>query len=637
MERKSLKNVINMKMKCNRLRNILITSVSIIFTLLFETIYMYFKTITVQTEAYGQKQNIDIVTFILLISMVSIFACIVYYNILNISLEAEKVFFLKINILEESIRKTQSIIYLYMLKFNVIGNIIGWFLGRIIGSVIATEILPFNTKGNDIPISVVEILFIAALGGIVFSLGSLFPVYSIKNMKRKTTKEKNIEYVLKIDQDEAADAFLNKVKKVLGCPAIINLSISNLLHYNKRVITSIILLVCGITLANSIYVKYKSYSFEQYKEQHLISCYEIGNFDKINSRAYLEEKNVVENFLYSNKIDRVGVIYTGQIKMSMTDKTYNKFFEYFDESIVESMKNNTFFVDEYKDIKKSGICTVTLLGIDDFVLNKLMDNSSVYSGEIDDKLFWAGQSIIIQGVSSDDEMEKQPFQAGDRVLLNNTSFDIMAVIDAPLTLTEISSSPGFGITIYISQDMFGQLFQDKNIAKILFDVNVKKMEITNKNLVDLGRKFNALNIKSERSVYSLYQKEVKNSILLEAFIAFILIGIGIICMINSMIDSIIERKKEIILMKIIGAERIQIEKMLMYEGAIFSGLTIILSYIMVFSVGTVIVKLYMQKQWAVQYYFSLLPINVISPIFLCLGVLIPLFTYKVLYTKQQEI
>ena len=95
MERKSLKNVINMKMKCNRLRNILITSVSIIFTLLFETIYMYFKTITVQTEAYGQKQNIDIVTFILLISMVSIFACIVYYNILNISLEAEKVFFLK--------------------------------------------------------------------------------------------------------------------------------------------------------------------------------------------------------------------------------------------------------------------------------------------------------------------------------------------------------------------------------------------------------------------------------------------------------------------------------------------------------------------------------------------------------------
>ncbi len=627
MERKSLKNVINMKMKCNRLRNILITSVSIIFTLLFETIYMYFKTITVQTEAYGQKQNIDIVTFILLISMVSIFACIVYYNILNISLEAEKVFFLKINILEESIRKTQSIIYLYMLKFNVIGNIIGWFLGRIIGSVIATEILPFNTNGNDIPISVVEILFIAALGGIVFSLGSLFPVYSIKNMKRKTMKEKNIEYFKE----------RKKVKKVLGCPAIINLSISNLLHYNKRVITSIVLLICGITLANSIYVKYKSYSFEQYKEQHLISCYEIGNFDKIDSRAYLEEKNVVENFLYSNKIDRVGVIYTGQIKMSMTDKTYNKFFEYFDESIVESMKNNTFFVDEYKDIKKSGICTVTLLGIDDFVLNKLMDNSSVYSGEIDDKLFWAGQSIIIQGVSSDDEMEKQPFQAGDRVLLNNTSFDIMAVIDAPLTLTEISSSPGFGITIYISQDMFGQLFQDKNIAKILFDVNVKEMETTNKNLVDLGRKFNALNIKSERSVYSLYQKEVKNSILLEAFIAFILIGIGIICMINSMIDSIIERKKEIILMKIIGAERIQIEKMLMYEGAIFSGLTIILSYIMVFSVGTVIVKLYMQKQWAVQYYFSLLPINVISPIFLCLGVLIPLFAYKVLYTKQQEI
>lgn len=31
----------------------------------------------------------------------------------------------------------KSNVYLYMLKFNVIGNIIDWFLGRIKGSVIA--------------------------------------------------------------------------------------------------------------------------------------------------------------------------------------------------------------------------------------------------------------------------------------------------------------------------------------------------------------------------------------------------------------------------------------------------------------------------------------------------------------------
>lgn len=624
MEKKSLKNVINSKMNCNRLRNILLAVVSIIFSLLFETVYIYFKTITVQTEAYGQKQNIDIVTFILLIAIVSIFACIAYYNILNISFDAEKPFFSKINILEEKIRKTQTVVYLYMLKINIIGNIVGWILGRIVGSAIAIAILPFSINKNNIPVSIFEILFIAVLGSVVFSLGSLFPIYSIKNMKKETTEEKNANYF-----EER-----KKVKKVLGCPAIINLSISNLLRYNKRVITSIVLLICGITLANSIYIKHKSYSFDQYKEQQLISHFEIGNFEEDNPKIYSEEKSIVEKFLRINEIDKVGYIHAGQMEMPMIGTVYNRFFEYFNEAIVEDMKDNTALINEYQNIKENEKCTVTILGIDEFVLNKLSGNSTVFSGDIDEKSFQKKQSIIIQGVSSDEEVKKQPFQAGDSVLLNNMPFNIMAVIDAPLTLTEISSSPGFGITLYVSQEVFGQLFRDEAIKKVLFDVSAEEMEATNKSLSDLGREVKTLNIKSERSVYSLYQKEVKNSILLEAFIAFALIGTGMVCMINSMIDSIRERKNEIMLMKIIGAERIQIEKMLMYEGAIFSGLTIILSYIMVFSVGTVVAKLYLQQQWASQYYFSLLPINIISPIFLCLGVLIPLMSYKILYTKQ---
>lgn len=168
MERKSLNNVINLKMKCNRLRNIMIVAVSIISGLLFETVYIYFKTIIVQTETYGQKQNVDIMTFMLLIAMISIFACIAYYNIFSISFDAEKSFFLKINILKERVGKIQLVVYLYMFKLHAMGNIIGWFLGRIIGSIIAIEILPFNVNKSDIPISVFEILFIIVLGGIVF-------------------------------------------------------------------------------------------------------------------------------------------------------------------------------------------------------------------------------------------------------------------------------------------------------------------------------------------------------------------------------------------------------------------------------------------------------------------------------------
>lgn len=622
MKKKTLRNVINSKMKSNMLRNVLLASVSIVFSLLFETVYIYFKTIVVQTEAYGQKQDIDIVTFLLLMAVVSVFACVAYYNILNISFEAEKAFFLKIKILEQKTEKTQSIVYLYMLKLNIAGNIIGWFIGRIVGTAIAISVLPFSTDTN-IPISIFEILFIVTLGSLVFSLGSLFPIYSIKNIKKETTEERNASYF-----EER-----KKVKKVLGCPAIINLSISNLLRYNKRVITSVVLLICGITLANTIYVKHKSYDFDQYKEQQLISHYEIGNFNGENSNMYLKEKSAIDDFLHNSKINKVGYIYAEQLEMPMIGKVYDRFFGYFNKSRFDEMKGNTVLVEEYKSIKKNKKCSVTILGIDDFILNNLSGKSLVYSGKIDEKSFEAGKSVIMQGVSSDGETQEQPFQAGDSVVLNDKSFNIMAVIDAPLTLTEINSSLGFGNTLYVSQEMFGQLFQDKVIEKVLFDVNAEEIEATDKKLMELGKEFETLNIKSEKSVYSLYQKEVKNSILLEAFIAFALMGIGIICMTNSMIDSIRERKNEIMLMKIIGAERIQIEKMLMYEGAIFSGITIILSYIMVFGASTVLAKLYLQQQWASEYYFSLLPINIISLIFICLGTLIPLVSYKFLYKK----
>lgn len=624
MQNKVLKRIIFSKMKSNKLSNLLLICVALVNALLLESILSYYKTILVQTEAFGQKQDIELIVPLGLILFITIFAAIVYYNILHISFESQKDFFVKLKVLKCSSAKIQVLILLFLFLLNILGTLSGGAAGWFLGKSIAEAILPFQPADIVVQVKIYEILLLLFFSNLSLVLGSLWPIYKIRKIELESIEEKNNKYL----------EGRKEIKKILGCPAIINLSIANLVRYDKRIVTSMLLLVCGFTLANTIYIKYKSYSFDKYLEQKLLSDFEIGHLENENPDKLEDELKEIENIFEKYDIVGKGYIYSECVELSMTDEVYDTFFRYYDDSILKEMSKNISWIQEYQEVRDSKKCDVTILSVNDFLLDKLIEKSEVYSGAIDKELLQNGNGIIIQGVPSDENKENQPYEIGNSVTFNGRTYVILAIIDAPLTLTEINSPSNFGITFYLPQEHFRKAFSDSNIEKVYFNANKDELLKIADELKKFEAKYNDVQIQSKKSLYRVYQKEINNSILLEVFVAFFLIIMGMLCMINSMVDSIRSRKKEFALMNVIGASKIQIEKMLIYEGAIFAGITVIVSYITNFIVSTIINRIYMEQQWTVQYYFSLLPLNIISVLFICTCLLVPIVTYYTLLKDE---
>lgn len=611
MSTEALLKLFYLKFKSSKIANIFLGVFFSFNMILLTSIVSYYRTIYKQTEAFGQKQSISIWTELSILGIIVVFTCIVTYNILLIWLEGQENFFEKVNALEKKKTKIFVILFLYLSLLNSVGSIVGWLIGEKLGDFIAISTLPFETISIKEPVGITEASIAFSLNFISFCIGVIGPLSKILNLKMKTAEEKNEEYF-----EER-----KKIKKVLGCPAIINLSIANLIRYDKRIIASIALLVLGFTLVNTTYIQYKSYDYDKYLEQRLVSDVEIVN----KNGQEMESKNI---FLEILDTKNQGKLLSKKMNIEMPEEIYNQFFSFYDSDLLKQMEDNESWTEEYKQIKQTRKCKVTVYSLDDMLIDKMVESCEIYLGAIDKEMLKNDNYVIAQGISSDKEKQRQPFLAGDNISLYGRDFTIMAIVDLPITFTELSWGENFGISFYMSENNFNKLFPKSKLEKIYLDVPEEQMVDIENTLKKIDKDNSNMQIKTEKNIFSDYQREVKDSIFLKAIIAFLLLTIGIICMAHSMIDSIYKRKKEFSLMNIIGASYYQIRKILICEGAIFSGITCILTYFVNFIVGTIAAKMYAESFWSGQYFFSLLPINTLIIPFIIICLLIPIIVFE---------
>ena len=109
----------------------------------------------------------------------------------------------------------------------------------------------------------------------------------------------------------------------------------------------------------------------------------------------------------------------------------------------------------------------------------------------------------------------------------------------------------------------------------------------------------------------------------------IVIGfIGIVNFVNSVLTSIIARRKEFAMLQSIGMTGKQLKKLLSYEGLYYSAGTILASVVFGTLFSVIIVKGISDGIWFFTYRFVMWPMLVIYPCLIILTVLIPALLYK---------
>ena len=104
--------------------------------------------------------------------------------------------------------------------------------------------------------------------------------------------------------------------------------------------------------------------------------------------------------------------------------------------------------------------------------------------------------------------------------------------------------------------------------------------------------------------------------------------VGVLNFINAVLTGILTRKRELAVLQSVGMTGKQLKTMLVYEGLYYTLLALAASLVMTVCLGPLVGNMVGEIFWFFTYQLTVLPIVVILPVFLALGALVPLWTYR---------
>ena len=111
-------------------------------------------------------------------------------------------------------------------------------------------------------------------------------------------------------------------------------------------------------------------------------------------------------------------------------------------------------------------------------------------------------------------------------------------------------------------------------------------------------------------------------------LSFIIGLVGVLNFVNAVLTGILTRKRELAVLQSVGMTGKQLKTMLVFEGLYYTLLALAVSLVMTVCIGPLMGTVLSDVFWFFSYRLTVTPILVILPIFLALGALVPLWTYR---------
>lgn len=110
--------------------------------------------------------------------------------------------------------------------------------------------------------------------------------------------------------------------------------------------------------------------------------------------------------------------------------------------------------------------------------------------------------------------------------------------------------------------------------------------------------------------------------------AALIVGmVGILNFLNAILTGIMARKREFAVLQSVGMTGKQLNRMLITEGMVFAGSSIVLTLILTIVMGPLASSVLEGMFWFFSYHLTVTPIFVVAPVFLAIGAVIPLCSY----------
>lgn len=550
---------------------------------------------------------------------------LIIYNIFQISVIRDIRFYGLLKTIGTTGKQIRQIIRRQALILSVIGVPIGLTAGYFSGKAFVPLLMNNSSyAGSKVSVSPNPLIFIgSALFAVITVLISTFKPGRIAA---------TVSPVEAVRYTDGSLKQTRKQKKSLNGGKPYRMALSNLGRSKRRTVLVFISLSLSLVLLNTVFTLSQSFDLEKFLAKFVDTDFLIAHADYFQNDFSGPENQTSESFIQVVKaqpgFEEGGRLYGGIVE---------KF-------TVEDKKNT----EQKYNIDIYGNFMAVVYGLEELPLRRL----ELIDGELDFEKLASG-NYILEGVHLDDnnvpEMDSAHFGVGEKITLHSYKGTSETLAERRYTTQEFtvlghiairtfsnSDRRRWDYTFYLPVDIYKTLVEQPAIMSYAFNVSEEKeaeMEQFLQSYTDSIEP--VMNYTSKFTVLKEFSGMCSTVVEIGGALSIVIGLIGILNFINTMLTSILTRRKEFAMLQSIGMTRKQLRSMLIFEGLYYALGTCALSLAFGTLFSLLVVKPLGSMLWFFSYRFVLWPLLIVLPFLLVIGAIIPLLSY--ILTDRQSI
>ncbi len=545
---------------------------------------------------------------------------LIIYNIFQISVIQDIQSYGQLKTLGTTKRQIRRLINRQAFRLSFIGIPIGLLVGFFVGRALVPFLMNGTVYTADAGTKVTAnpLIFI---GSSAFALFTVF--VSVRKPAKIAGAVSAIEAIRYTENDTAAFGKRRaKDKKSTHGAKLHFMALANLGRNRRRTVLVIVSMTLSLVLLNTVFTLSGGFDIDKYIAKFMDTDFVISNAEFFQYQVEKGEQDLSDTFIeavrQNSSFEDGGRLYSSWMLEEPFSTEHNAFFSY-----NKDLNGNPF---------------VRLYGADDFLLNGM----EVIEGTIDLEKLKTGEYILLSVDYNDDGtvIENPNISVGDTVRINHLkaeelsttitdSYDFIIMAKVRANENTATTRNTGEARFYLPTEIFLPLCDNPHLVSFPFDVKegaeAEMAEFLNSYIdsVEPGMDFES------RATYTSSFDDLTSLIITIGGALSIIIGIiGIANFVNSVLTSVITRKKEFAMLQSIGMTGKQLKRMLSFEGLYYAVGTIITSLVLGILFSVVIVRGISSGIWFFTYQFVMWPMLVIYPFLILLTVAIPALLYR---------
>lgn len=548
---------------------------------------------------------------------------LIIYNIFQISVTNDIRFYGLLKTIGTTSKQIKKLVRKQAFLLSVLGIPVGLIVGYLLGVKLLPEIISITTIQHS-SISVRPEIFIGA------ALFSLITVYiSSRKPSKIASKVSPIEAVRYTGVETQ---YKKKLKRSAQGAKIHKMAFTNLFRNKIKTVVVIISLSLSLILLNAVYTITTGFDMDKFLSYQTVSDFVVGHVNYFNHRFVAEEdmpsQRLLEEINSMEGIEKSGKTYYQYNYHKLSTTGVENLDDIFPEEYLE--QKNDYLKNAIKEVKNTGEISLDIYGLNNFLVEKL----NILEGNFDKEKFATGKYVLTSvPIRAEEDDTRSYYNIGDKITINfaddaEKTYEVMAIARMPynISLGRYSSE---GIMCFLSEKEFINQIKEPMFINYVFDIDDENTETMERFLENYTNNIEPMmQYKSKQTYVDSFKQLQSTYLIIGSVLCFIVGFIGIMNFINSMLTSIITRKREFAMLKSIGMTKKQLYKMLIFEGLYYALLTLAITVTVgnVFSYG--IVQVIVGQIWFFTYHFTILPLVLAAPLLLIISMIVPYAAYK---------